>query len=30
MEDNERLASYDNVEEWEEVDGEDYYIYRTE
>ncbi len=30
MEDNERLASYDNSEEWEEVDGEDYYIYRTE
>ena len=30
MEDNERLVSYDNSEEWEEVDGEDYYIYRTE
>ena len=30
MEDNERLASYDSTEEWEEVDGEDYYIYRTE
>lgn len=30
IEDNERLASYDNSEEWEEVDGEDYYIYRTE
>jgi len=30
MEDNERLASYDNSEEWEEVDGEDYFIYRTE
>ena len=30
VEDNERLASYDSTEEWEEVDGEDYYIYRTE
>ena len=30
MEDNERLATYDNSEEWEEVDGEDYYIYRTD
>jgi len=29
-EDNERLATYDNSEEWEEVDGEDYYIYRTD
>ena len=30
MEDNERLATYDSSEEWEEVDGEDYYIYRTD
>lgn len=29
-EDNERLATYDNSEEYEEVEGEYYYIYRTE
>jgi hypothetical protein len=29
-EDRERLAYYDNTEEWEEVDGIPYYIYRTE
>jgi hypothetical protein len=30
MEENERLSTYDNIENYEEVDGEDYYIYRTE
>jgi hypothetical protein len=29
-EDNERLAYYDNIEDYEEVNGETYYIYRTE
>jgi hypothetical protein len=29
-EDNERLANYDNLEDYEEVNGETYYIYRTE
>ena len=29
-EDNERLANYDNIEDYEEVNGETYYIYRTE
>tara|TARA_R110000823_G_scaffold35556_1_gene97964 strand:- start:998 stop:2077 length:1080 start_codon:yes stop_codon:yes gene_type:complete len=30
VEDNERLATYDNDEDYEEVNGEYYYIYRTE
>ena len=30
VEDNERLATYDNDEDYERVNGEDYYIYRTE
>ena len=30
VEDNERLATYDNDEDYERLNGEDYYIYRTE
>ena len=30
VEDNERLATYDNDEDYEQINGEYYYIYRTE